>query len=81
MRFIKKQKLPDIKIKRRKFELSKSLLDARQLADLKKTIRQRIEDQRDKESIDTTFTPPRYDEAYWEGMALLDKEINSISYG
>lgn len=57
-----------------KFKLSKGSLKAKELSELKKKIRQRIDEQREKEKQDSTFTPPRYDEIYWEGIARLDKD-------
>jgi len=57
-----------------RFELSKGSLDAKELAELKKKIRERIDEERKKEKPDCTFTPPHYDEIYWEGMTRLDKD-------
>ena len=56
------------------FKLRTGSLTSTQIRRLKEKINSQIEEQKKSVKYDTSFTPPKYDEIYFEGIELLDKE-------
>lgn len=52
--------------------LTKSPISPEELEKLRRKIRERVDENR-REETDSTFTPPHYDEVYWNGIAKLDE--------
>lgn len=57
-----------------KFTLSKSSLSSTQIQKVKEKIKLKTEEQKMGLKYDTSCTPPKYDDVYFEGIKLLDEE-------
>jgi len=57
-----------------KFRLSKSSITSTQIQKVREKIRVKSEEQRRTLEHDISYTPPKYDDVYFEGIKLLDEE-------